>query len=77
MHQRVKRNFLGDLLHTLTGVATDDQLQAQLRLDEEIREKVLSVLTHQTQSVGLHTELKVLFMFCTTLFDNLTGPATA
>ena len=49
MHRRVKRNFLGDLLHTLTGVATDDQLQAQLRLDEEIREKVLSVLTHQTQ----------------------------
>ena len=49
MHKRVKRNFLGDMLHTLTGVATDDQLQAQLRLDEEIREKVLSILTHQTQ----------------------------
>ena len=49
MLRRVKRNFLGDLLHTLTGVATDDQLQAQLRLDEEIREKVLSVLTHQNQ----------------------------
>ena len=45
----MKRNFLGDMLHTLTGVATDDQLQAQLRLDEEIREKVLSILTHQTQ----------------------------
>jgi hypothetical protein len=45
--KRVKRNFLGDILHTLTGVATDDQLQAQLKLDQEIRQKVSHIMTKQ------------------------------
>ena len=45
--RRVKRNFLGDILHSLTGVATDEQLQQQIRLDEEIREQVVSLLHHQ------------------------------
>ena len=43
----MKRNFLGDILHSLTGVATDEQLQQQMRLDEEIREQVVSLLHHQ------------------------------
>jgi hypothetical protein len=45
--RRFKRNFLGDILHTLTGVATDDQLQAQLKLDQEIRQKVSHIMTKQ------------------------------
>jgi len=45
--RQVKRNFLGDILHSLTGVATDEQLQQQMRLDEEIREQVVSLLHHQ------------------------------
>ncbi len=45
--RRFKRNILGDLLHTLTGVATDEQLQEQLRMDKEIRAKVTSLMTHQ------------------------------
>lgn len=52
--RRVKRNFLGEILHTLTGVATDEQLQVQLRRDEEIRVQVASVLAHQ---VSYETEV--------------------
>ena len=44
----MKRNFLGDILHTLTGVATDDQLQHQMKLDEEIRSQVMNLLHHQS-----------------------------
>ncbi len=45
--QRYKRNILGDVLHTLTGVATDDELAKQRQLDEDIRNKVTSTLTCQ------------------------------
>jgi hypothetical protein len=45
--QRYKRNILGDVLHALTGVATDEELAKQRHLDEDIRNKVTSTLTRQ------------------------------
>ena len=45
--RRQKRNILGDFLHTLTGVATEEQLQAQVRLDGEIRDKIRDTLSRQ------------------------------
>ncbi len=45
--KRVKRNIFGDVLHQLFGVATDEELQQQLRVDEELRDKVASTLTRQ------------------------------
>jgi hypothetical protein len=45
--QRYKRNILGDVLHALTGVATDEELAKQRQLDEDIRNKVTSTLTRQ------------------------------
>jgi hypothetical protein len=45
--QRYKRNILGDILHALTGVATDEELAKQRQLDEDIRNKVTSTLTRQ------------------------------
>ncbi len=44
---RVKRNIFGDIMHQLFGVATDEQLQQQLRVDEEMRSKVADTLTRQ------------------------------
>jgi hypothetical protein len=44
---RYKRNILGDVLHALTGVATDEELAKQRQLDEDIRNKVTSTLTRQ------------------------------
>jgi hypothetical protein len=44
---RFKRNILGDVLHALTGVATEEELAKQRQLDEEIRNKVTSTLTRQ------------------------------
>jgi hypothetical protein len=35
--RRTKRNVFGDIMHQLFGVATDEQLQQQLRVDEEMR----------------------------------------
>ncbi len=34
--KRVKINIFGDVLHQLFGVATDEELQQQLRVDEEL-----------------------------------------
>jgi hypothetical protein len=45
--RRVKRNIFGEALHQLFGVATDEELQQQLRVDEELRDKVASTLTRQ------------------------------
>jgi hypothetical protein len=45
--KRVKRNVFGDIMHQLFGVATDEQLQQQLRVDEELRDKVADTLTRQ------------------------------
>ncbi len=45
--RRYKRNILGDFLHAITGVATEEQLQAQTRLDEEIRDKIKDTLSRQ------------------------------
>jgi hypothetical protein len=45
--QRTKRNVFGDIVHQLFGVATDKQLQQQLRGDEEMRGKVADTLTRQ------------------------------
>jgi hypothetical protein len=45
--RRVKRNIFGDIFHQLFGVATDEELQQQLRVDEELRDKVASTLTRQ------------------------------
>ena len=46
-HIRQKRNILGDFLHMVTGVATDDELQKQMKIDEEIREKITHTLSRQ------------------------------
>jgi hypothetical protein len=45
--KRVKRNIFSEALHQLFGVATDEELQQQLRVDEELRDKVASTLTRQ------------------------------
>ena len=45
--RRTKRNVFGDIMHQLFGVATDEQLQQQLRVDEEMRTKVADTLTRQ------------------------------
>jgi hypothetical protein len=45
--RRTKRNVFGDIMHQLFGVATDEQLQQQLRVDEEMRNKVADTLTRQ------------------------------
>jgi hypothetical protein len=45
--KRVKRNIFGDIMHQLFGVATDEQMQQQLRVDEEMRSKVADTLTRQ------------------------------
>jgi hypothetical protein len=44
---RPKRNILGDVLHVLTGLATDDELQQQLQLDKDIRDRVTETLSRQ------------------------------
>jgi hypothetical protein len=45
--RRYKRNILGDVLHALTGVATEEELAKQRQLDEDIRDKVTGTLTRQ------------------------------
>jgi hypothetical protein len=45
--RRVKRNIFGEILHQLTGVATDAELQQQLKVDEEIRDQLAVTLTRQ------------------------------
>jgi hypothetical protein len=45
--RRFKRNILGDVLHALTGVATEEELAKQRQLDEDIRNKVTATLTRQ------------------------------
>jgi hypothetical protein len=61
--KRVKRNVFGDIMHQLFGVATDEQMQQQLRVDEEVRSKVADTLTRQvyfekelTMAIGNITE---------------------
>jgi hypothetical protein len=61
--KRTKRNVFGDILHQLFGVATDEQLQQQLRVDEEMRGKVADTLSRQvyfekelTMAIGNITE---------------------
>ena len=46
-HSRYKRNILGDFLHAVTGVATSDELQKQVKIDAEIRDKITATLTRQ------------------------------
>jgi hypothetical protein len=45
--RRFKRNILGDFLHAVTGVATSEELQQQLKIDAEIRDKITSTLSRQ------------------------------
>jgi hypothetical protein len=45
--RRTKRNVFGDIMHQLFGVATDEQMQQQLRVDEEMRNKVADTITRQ------------------------------
>jgi hypothetical protein len=45
--RRVKRNIFREILHQLTGVATDAELQQKLRVDEEIHDKEVTTLTRQ------------------------------
>jgi len=46
-HERFKRNILGDLIHHVTGLATDDELKKQIKIDEEIRDRITTTLTRQ------------------------------
>ncbi len=45
--RRQKRNILGDALHFLTGVATDDELKEQVKRENELRDKITATLTRQ------------------------------
>jgi hypothetical protein len=45
--RRTKRNVFGDIMHQLFGVATDEQMQQQLQVDEEMRNKVADTLSRQ------------------------------
>ena len=45
--RREKRNILGDIIHAVTGLATDARVDEQAKLDEEVRGKVEQVLAHQ------------------------------
>jgi membrane protein DedA with SNARE-associated domain len=47
MLRRTKRNVFGDILHYLFGVATHEELQQHLRLDEELIDKVANMLKRQ------------------------------
>ncbi len=44
---RYKRNIFGNIISSLTGLATEDEIKEQLRLDKEIRNRVTSLLSHQ------------------------------
>lgn len=46
---RVKRNIFGDIIHSLTGLATDERLDQQAKGEEEVRGKITEVLKHQLQ----------------------------
>jgi ribosomal 50S subunit-associated protein YjgA (DUF615 family) len=45
--RRFKRNIIGDVLHFVSGVPTDEMMAKQVKLDEEIRDKVTATLTRQ------------------------------
>jgi hypothetical protein len=45
--RRFKRNILGDALNYLSGVPTAEMMAKQVKLDEEIRDKVTATLTRQ------------------------------
>jgi hypothetical protein len=45
--QRYKRIILGDALNYLSGVPTAEMMAKQVKLDEEIRDKVTATLTRQ------------------------------
>jgi hypothetical protein len=47
-HLRYKRNILGQLLKAITGVATTEDLQQSLKVEEEMKNKITSALSHQT-----------------------------
>jgi hypothetical protein len=46
-YDRYKRNILGDFLSAVTGVATEEELQQQLKIDNDIRDKVVTTLARQ------------------------------
>ncbi len=46
-NKRQKRNVLGNILHFFTGVATDEELEAQVKRESELRDKITSTLTRQ------------------------------
>lgn len=45
----MKRNIFGDIIHSLTGLATDERVDEQARAEEEVRGKITEVLRHQLQ----------------------------
>jgi ribosomal 50S subunit-associated protein YjgA (DUF615 family) len=45
--RRIKRNILGDALNYLSGVPTAEMMAKQVKLDEDIRDKVTATLTRQ------------------------------
>jgi hypothetical protein len=42
--ERFLRNILGEVLHFISGIPTDEMM-AQVKLDEEIRDRVMATLT--------------------------------
>jgi hypothetical protein len=67
---RTKRNVLGDFIHAITGLATDDRLNKIDQKEEEIKKKISSVLSHQVAYeeevnaavVGLQSEEQRIIM---------------
>jgi hypothetical protein len=45
---RSKRNVLGNILQIITGVATTDDLQRTLKIEEDMKNKLTTALSHQT-----------------------------
>lgn len=45
--KRVKRNIFGDLIHTLTGVPTEEQMLKETQMLGSLSKKVTAVLEHQ------------------------------
>ena len=46
---RSKRNIFGDILHSLTGVATEEQMIQEAKMSEQLRKKMAAVLKHEIE----------------------------
>jgi hypothetical protein len=55
--KRQKRNIIGDFIHQLTGLATDDELHKQMKIDEQIRDRITATLSKQVAFEKTMTEV--------------------